>query len=96
MPDGASEGASDGIVVGGRLGTVVGVLLGASEGQGGKVDGAQVGKGIVGITVGGDVGVVDGGTVCAIVLGAMEGDSLDGIGVGSCGCAEGGAFEDIR
>jgi hypothetical protein len=60
----------------------VGVLLGASEGQGGKVDGAQVGKGIVGITVGGDVGVVDGGMVCAVVLGAMEGDSLDGIGVG--------------
>jgi hypothetical protein len=47
----------------------VGVLLGASEGQGGKVDGAQV-------------GVVDGGTVGAVVLGAMEGDTLDGIGVG--------------
>jgi hypothetical protein len=58
----------------------VGVLLGASKGQGGKVDGAQVGKGIVGITVGGDVGVVDGGMEGdgMAVHGARVGDNDDG------------------
>ena len=62
---------SVGSVVGGRLGAVEGAAVGASEGEGGRLDD----EGMVGGSVGSGVGVADDGT-------ADDGMAVDGAKVG--------------